>query len=176
MVNFRMQRHAFFFSVLVVSITQPLAAGENADLLWQKVLKAMEGVNKPAHPAKTREEAFENYKKALVEFDAAEAAFVAQAPSDPRRWQAALFDADAARSRKIVGLPAKGDPGARFNEIINAPDAGPGIKADASAALVLQGAAGLEDGTSSLDEWTRVAEKHLQSFPDHPRNASIMAT
>jgi thiol-disulfide isomerase/thioredoxin len=161
-----------FGSILVL----PLAADESADVLWKKVETAIDGVKKPAHPVKTREEAFDNFKKAIAEFDAAEAAFLAQAPADPRRWDAALFDAEVSRSREIVGIPAKVDASARLNEILNAPDADPKIKGDASAALVLEGAARLEEGSTKIDEWTRLAEKHLQSYPDHPRNASITST
>ncbi len=162
-----------FLAALTLISAPSLRADDSADALWQKVDAAMNGIKKPAERPKSREEAIANFKKGLLEFEAAEALFLAKAPNDARRWKAALFAAQTSKSREIVGLPAKGDPGAAFAAIMQAPDADAETRGDASAALVMEGAAKVDSGTGDLAAWTRDAETHLKTFPDHPRNASI---
>lgn len=171
-----MKLHMVFLGAFALAMAQPLAADESADVLWKKLEAAMDGINKPAQRAKTREEAYANFKKGMTEFDAAKAAFFAKAPEDPRRWNALLFDAQMSGARKIVGLPPKGDASAMLTEILKAPDADATIKGDASAALVREGAAELDNGSGRLDDWIRTAEAHLKAYPNHPRNASIVST
>jgi len=168
-----MKLHTILLAALAFATAQPLTADDSADALWQKVEDAMNGIKKPAQRPKSREEAVANFKKGLAEFDTAEAAFLAKAPNDARRWKAVLFAAQTSKPREIVGLPAKGDPTAGLADILKAGDADPETKGDASAILVLEGAADLDNGTAKLDGWTKLAEAHLKSFPEHPRNAAI---
>lgn len=168
-----MKHHAALLAALAFATAQPLTADESADALWQKVEDAMNGIKKPAQRPKSREEAIANFKKGLAEFDTAEAAFLAKAPNDARRWKAVLFAVQTSKSRGIVGLPPKGGPAGSLDDILKAGDADAETRGDASAILVLEGAANIENGTAQLDGWTKAAETHLKSFPEHPRNAAI---
>jgi thiol-disulfide isomerase/thioredoxin len=168
-----MNLNLVILGALALGLAQTLIADDSADALWQKVEDAMNGIKKPAERPKSREEAIANFKKGLNEFDAAEALFLAKAPTDPRRWKAALFAAQTARSREIVGLPAKAGTDGTYAAILKAPDADPQTKGDASAARVLEGASKFESGGGNMAEWTTNAETHLKDYPDHAANASI---
>ncbi len=101
-----MKLHTVILGALALGLAQPLPADDNADALWKKVEDAINAIKNPAERPKSRDEAIDNFKKGLNEFDAAEALFLAKAPNDPRRWKAAFFAAQVVTSREMVGLPA----------------------------------------------------------------------
>lgn len=144
-----------------------------ADDAWKKVEDAISSIKKPANRPKSREEAIANLKTGLTAFDAAMKEFSAKAPTDPRRWGAKLFEAQTASARSFAGLTAAGDPVALLDEILKAADADAATKEQASGMRVLEGARAIDEGRTTLDEWSKLADAHVKAYPDSRYNRSI---
>lgn len=150
------------------------AADSEADVLWKKVDDALSAMNtRPATPPKSREEAMDRFKKLITTADDAAKAFVEKFPNDARRWKIRLFDGMTAQIRESIGVPTKGDMKTALDEIVKSTDADPETKSEASAIIVLSGADGIEKGQVTSEEWTKLAEAHLKTYPDSKRNKII---
>lgn len=146
-----------------------------ADAAWQKVETAIKNIKSPNPRPKSEEEALAYFKSALPAFDAAMKDFTAAAPSDPRRWSAKLFDAQTFQIRGFIGSTEAGDPQKAIDEVIAAPDADAETKAEASGIKVLMSAEGVDNGKLSADEWTKLAEAHLKTYPKGKLNPPIQS-
>jgi len=145
-------------------------ADNSADEAWKKVEEAINSLENPANPPKSREEAKDFIKSGLTAFDSANKEFLAVAPNDPRRWQAKLFEAQSSGARGFVGLPPGPDMMAVIDEIAVAPDASAAVKGEANGMKVLFGARSMPEA-----EWQKLAEQHLQTYPDALMNPQIKA-
>lgn len=154
-----------------------------ADDAWKKVDEAINSIKKPANRPKSREEAITNLKTGLTAFDAAMKDFTAKAPADPRRWEAKLFEAQAAGARTFAGMPAGPDAKALLEEILKATDASASVKGQASGMQVLDSVEAVDGGSMPIEEWNKLADAHLKAYPEAPFNrmiegkkASLLAT
>ncbi len=153
-------------------LAAPLHASD-ADTAWKKVEDAINGLKKPAERPKSREESIAMFKKGIVAFDEAFAEFLKIAPTDPRRWEARLFEAQTSGTRPIVGLPPGTTDLKKVSaEIRDAADATPGIKGEISALDVLAGARAAEAG-GDIKAWVASAEEHLKAYPEASSNRTI---
>lgn len=146
-------------------------ADTTADEAWKKVEAAMNNLQNPATPPKSREEAMAFLKSGLTAFDSANKEFLAAAPNDPRRWQAKLFEAESSGARGFVGLSQGPDMMAVIDEIAAAPDAPAAVKGQASGMKVLISSRNMPEA-----DWQKLAEQHLQTYPEAPMNPGIKAT
>lgn len=139
-----------------------------ADASWQKVEDAMNAMREPKERPKNQADFIALVKKALPDFDQAFSEFVKAHPKDARRWEARLFEATTGQIRERVGLAApKQDLVTSLKEIVAAPDADAASKGDASAIIVL------ESDSLPPEEWTKLAQAHLKSYPTAKYNSSI---
>jgi thiol-disulfide isomerase/thioredoxin len=154
-----------------LAFTTSLAfADATADEAWKKVEEAMNKLQNPVNPPKSREEAMTFLKSGLTEFDSANKEFLAAAPNDPRRWQVKLLEAQSSRARWLAGLPPGPDMMAVIDEIALAPDASAAVKGEANGMKVLIGARSMPEA-----EWQKLAEQHLLTYPNAPMNPQIKA-
>lgn len=154
-----------------LAFTTSLAfADAGADESWKKVEEAMNNLQNPANPPKSREEAMAFIKSGLTAFDSANKDFLAAAPNDPRRWQAKLFEAQYSGARGFAGLEQGPDMIAVIDEIATAQDAPAAVKGEASGVKVLVSSRRTPDA-----DWQKLAEQHLQTYPDAPMNPKIKA-
>lgn len=147
------------------------SADRVVDAAWEKVQDAMNTLKTPK--AGTHEETKARLKSGLTAFDAAMKEFNAASPNDPRRWQAALFDAEFVEFRKILHLGNPGNALDMLNEIVQASDADKVTKSDASAIMVMLRADEVSESKLTEEEWTKMAEAHLKAHPDSRYNAGI---
>lgn len=157
--------------LLILAGVSPIrAAGGDAE--WQKVAKVIESIRNPQERPKTRDEAIANLKKGLTEFDAAKAAAMKADPTNPARWDAALFELTSVRGRQITGVPVP-EKIPTLADILQAADAKPETKSRASAMSVMEAAAALDAPGSDTSAWIAKAEKHLKEFPEERMNALV---
>lgn len=164
--------HSRIPSVVVAiacALAVPYASADPAgDEAWKKVEAAIKSIKQPEIRPKTREEFTANMKKGLTAYDAAIKDFNAAAPTDPRRWEAKLFDAEVSRGRAMAGLPEGAAPTTVLDEILAAADAPENAKASASGLKVLM------QGTAKGEEaWKTAAEEHLKKYPTSQYNPPI---
>jgi thiol-disulfide isomerase/thioredoxin len=146
-------------------------ADATADEAWKKVEAAMNNLQNPANPPKSREEAMAFIKSGLAAFDSANKEFWAAAPNDPRRWQVKLFEAQSSGARGFAGLEKGPDMMAVIDEIATAPDAPAAVKGEASGMKVLISSRNMPEA-----DWQKLAEQHLQTYPEEaPMNQQIKA-
>jgi thiol-disulfide isomerase/thioredoxin len=162
-------------AMIAFAISCPLRADSTADAAWQKVQDAINSIKSPKERPKNRDEAIAYFKSAVPAFDAAMKKFTAAAPSDPRRWSAKLFDAQTGQIRGLIGSTNVGNPKKALDEIIGAPDADAQTKAEASGLKVLFSSENMDNGKGSVDEWTKLAEEHLKTYPEGKHNPSIQS-
>jgi thiol-disulfide isomerase/thioredoxin len=105
----------------------------------------------------------------MQSYEAESKAFQDKFPNDPRKWNIKLFDAMSGGARRAAGLELKGDLKSVIADIINSPDASAETKGTADGILVLQASSGDGDQT----EWLKLAEKHLQMYPQGEYNKTI---
>ncbi|MFZ9920888.1 MAG: TlpA family protein disulfide reductase [Terrimicrobiaceae bacterium] len=158
-----------FTLIVAVAFTANSAfADPAADEAWKKVEEAMNNLKKPATPPKNRDEAVAFIKSGLAAFDTVNKEFSTAASNDPRRWQVKLFEAQFSGARRFAGLPPGPDMMVVLNEIAAAPDAPSGVKGEASGIQVLIGSRNMPEA-----DWQKLAEKHLQAYPEAPMNQEI---
>jgi thiol-disulfide isomerase/thioredoxin len=159
-----------FALIVAVAFTASSAFADSAaDEAWKKVEEAMKNLENPPATVESREE-WEAFLKS--KFDARDTAikeFLAVAPNDPRRWQAKLFQAENINLHG-VGLPLAHRPNmmVMLDEIAAAPDAPVAVKGEASATK-------LQSVYYCMPEadWQKLAEQHLQAYPEAPSNKFI---
>lgn len=160
-----------FTLLAALAFTTSLAfADATADEAWKQVEEAMNNLQNPANPPKSREEAMAFVKSGLAEFDVANQKFLAAAPNDPRRWQAKLFEAQSTGARGFAGLSQGPDMIAVIDEIASAPDAPAAVKGEASGIKVLISSRSMPEA-----DWQKLADQHLQTYPEAPINQGIKA-
>ncbi len=145
-------------------------ADATADEAWKKVEAAMNNLQNPANPPKSREEAMAFIKSGLTAFDSANKEFLATAPNDPRRWQVKLFEAQSFGARGFAGLEKGPDMMAVIDEIATALDAPAAVKGEASGMKVLISSRNMPEA-----DWQKLANQHLQTYPQAPMNQQINA-
>jgi len=161
-----------FALLAALAFTTSLAfADATADEAWKKVEAAMNNLQNPANPPKSRDEAMAFIKSGLTAFDSANKEFLAAAPNDPRRWQVKLFEAQYSGARGFAGLSQGPDLMAVIDEVAAAPDAPAAVKGEASGIKVLISSRNMPEA-----DWQKLAEQHLQTYPEAPMNQQIKAT
>jgi thiol-disulfide isomerase/thioredoxin len=159
-------------TTFVLAITSSILAADG-DAEWQKVTEITEGIKSPKNKPQSREEAITMLKKGLTEFDAAYAAALKAGPSNPARWDAALFDSMVGRAREMAGVPAPAKQVISLNDIIQAKDARPDTKSQASLIEVMEAAEDAEKPGADTAAWMAKAEKHLKDFPTEKMNKMV---
>ncbi|WP_395748026.1 TlpA family protein disulfide reductase [Prosthecobacter sp.] len=158
-------------TTLVLAATSLLHAAAG-DAEWQKVEEIVQSIKNPKERPKSREDAIANLKKGITEFDAAYAAALKAAPTNPARWDAALFEAMTGRVREMADIPAP-KPAISLDDIVKATDAKAETKSQASLVSVMESADAAEEPGGDLAGWTAKAEKHLKDFPDEKMNKMV---
>ncbi|MFC5456595.1 TlpA family protein disulfide reductase [Prosthecobacter fluviatilis] len=169
-----MKAHRLFclgVTTFVLAVSSSMRAADG-DAEWQKVNQIVEGVKNPKEKPKTREEAIAMLKKGITEFDAAYAAALKAGPSNPARWDAALFEAMTGRVREVAGIPAP-KPAISLDDIVKAADAKAETKSQASLVSVMESVEAAEAPGGDLAGWTAKAEKHLKDFPEEKMNQMV---
>lgn len=157
---------------LVLAVSPSLRAADG-DAEWQKVDDIVEGIKTPKEQPKSREEAIAKLKEGLIQFDAAYAAALKAGPKNPLRWDAALFDSMTRRVREIAGVPAPEKPALTLADILNAEDAKPEVKSQASLIEVMETAEAAESPGGDTTAWIAKAEKHLKDYPAEKMNPAV---
>jgi thiol-disulfide isomerase/thioredoxin len=155
-----------------LAVSSSLRAADG-DAEWQKVHEVVEGIENPKEKPKSREEAIAVVKKGLTEFDAAYASAMKVAPTNPARWEAALFETRVEGLREIAGVPAPAKAAITLEDILKAEDAKPEIKAQASLIDVIKSAKAAESLGGDTAAWVAKAEAHLKAFPAEKANRMI---
>lgn len=143
-----------------LSLAGTVLAKEEAT--WDTVAEVVTAIQNPKPEPATKEESIEILSKGLVAFDKAYAAAMKADPTNPMRWEAALFDAMTRPSRQIIGLPPPKKTHFTLTDILQASDAPARTKAKASYLNVMNAADAPE---MDLATWVVMAEKHLKQFP-----------
>ena len=158
-------------AALLVSVSSSVRAADG-DAEWQKVSEAIEAIKSPKKRPASREEAIEFLKTSLKAFDDAVAAAMKAAPTNPGRYDAALFESMVGRAREMAGVNVSAKPAVTLEEIIQAADAKPETKSEASFITVMQSLEAAEE-SGDTTAWVAKAEKHLKDFPAEKRNSMV---
>ncbi|MEZ0387637.1 MAG: TlpA family protein disulfide reductase [Verrucomicrobium sp.] len=143
-----------------------------ADKLWGTVTAAQDALLNPKEQFAGQEGALAYYKKAVDAFDAASKEFTEKFPTDPRRWNALLFESQTNGSREQLGIAVREGSKTAIKDILGAPDADTRIKSEASALQVMEDSS--NDGSNaSVTAWEKLAASHLEKYPLSPRNEII---
>jgi len=138
-----------------------------ADDLWKKTEEAQGALHKkPATPITSRQEMIDRLKGLITAADAAGKEFTDKFPNDPRRWKIRIFDAMTMAQRAGLKLPRHGTMEAIIKEIMEAPDADVQVKGQADAIHVLVKGEKQDAGAADGEDWIKMAEEHLQKYPD----------
>lgn len=159
-------------AALLVTVSSSVRAADG-DAEWKKVSEAMEELKSPKERPKSREEAIEFLKKGLKAFDDALAAATKAAPKNPARYDAALFEGMVGRAREMAGVNVSAKPAVTLEEIIQAADAKPETKSEASFISVMQAYEATEESGGDTAAWIAKAEKHLKEFSGEKRNSMV---
>jgi len=159
-------------AALLVTVSSSLSAADG-DAEWEKVSVAIQELKSPKQPPKSREEAVEFLKKGLNDFDAAVAEAMKAAPTNPARYDAALFETMVGRAREMAGVAAPAKPAVTLEEILKAEDAKPETKSEASFISVIQSLEKVEEAGGDTAAILAMAEKHLKDFPAEKRNRMV---
>lgn len=159
-------------ATLLATMSSSLRAADG-DAEWQKVSDAIEAIKSPKQRPKSREEAIEFLKTSLKAFDDAFAAAMTAAPKNPGRYDAALFESMVGRARQMAGVAAPSTAAVSLDEIIQAADAKPETKSEASFINVMQSLEAVEEAGGDTAAWMAKAEKHLKDFPSEKRNQMV---
>lgn len=143
------------------------------DAEWQKVTAAIETIKNPKTPPASREEAIEMLKTGLKEYDAAHAAAIKAAPEHPDRWAAALFEIMVTNAREFAGLPAPETAAVTIADILQAADAKPEVKSQASVIDLMEAVEAAEGSDGDTAAWLAKAERHLKDYPSEPMNQMV---
>lgn len=168
-----MKTHLFSLAAiaLCLAVSFNLRAADG-DAEWQKVDQAIEHIKNPEKRPQSQDEAVELLTTGLKAFDEAHAEAMKAAPNHPARWDAALFGVMVAELRQRFGMaaPANALPG--LEDIIQAGDAKPETRSQASVMDVMKSAEEAE-ASGEIEPWIAKAEKHLKAFPDERANPAI---
>ena len=159
-------------AALLVTVSSSVRAADG-DAEWKKVSEAMEELKSPKERPKSREEAIQFLKKGLKAFDDALAAAMKAAPKNPARYDAALFEGMVGRAREMAGVNVSAKPAVTLEEIIQAADAKPETKSEASFISVMQAYEATEESGGDTAAWIAKAEKHLKEFSGEKRNSMV---
>ena len=111
--------HFLWITTFVLTLSLSLCAADG-DAEWRKVKDAIEGLRDPQPPPQSREDALVMLKTGLVEFDATYAAALKAAPSNPARWEAALFESLVGNAREMAGVPPPAKKAISLDDILAA--------------------------------------------------------
>ncbi|MFN0077822.1 MAG: TlpA family protein disulfide reductase [Prosthecobacter sp.] len=159
-------------TTFVLAVSSSLRAADG-DAEWQKVNDVVEGIKNPKEKPKSRDEAIALLKTGLTNFDAAYAAAMKAAPTNPARWEAALFESMVGQAREIAGVPAPAKAAITLADIMKAADAKPETKSQASLIDVMESAEAAEGPGGDTVAWMAKAEKHLKAFPEEKMNRVV---
>lgn len=159
-------------TTIVLAFSSSIRAADG-DAEWQKLNEIVEGIKKPKEEPKTKEEAIAMLKKGLTEFDAAYAAALKAGPSNPARWEAALFEAMTGRVREVTGVPPPAKVAISLDDIVKATDAKAETRSQASLVSVMESVAAAEGPGGDITAWQAKAEKHLKDFPEEKMNEIV---
>ncbi|MDB6004919.1 MAG: hypothetical protein JWR15_1906, partial [Prosthecobacter sp.] len=101
-----MNAHRLFclgVTTLVLTISSSLCAADG-DADWNKVNDVIEDIRNPKVKPQSDDEAMSMLKKSLKEFDVDYAAAMKAAPTNPARWDVALFASMLGRVREMVNV------------------------------------------------------------------------
>ena len=155
-------------TTLVLTISSSLRAADG-DADWKKVNDVIEDIKNPKVKPQSDDEAMAMLKKSLKEFDANYEAAMKAAPTNPARWDVALFASMLGRVREMANVPAPEQP-ISLEDILKAEDAKPETKSQASLTLVMVASDAAMAPGGDAAGWTAKAEKHLKAFPDEKLN------
>ncbi len=159
-------------TTFVLAVSSSLRAADG-DAEWQKVNDVVEGIKNPKEKPKSRDEAIALLKTGLTNFDAAYAAAMKAAPTNPARWEAALFETMVGRAREMAGVPAPAKVAITLADILKAEDAKPETKSQASLIDVMESAEAAEGPGGDTAAWMAKAEAHLKAFPAEKMNRMV---
>ena len=159
-------------TTLVLAVSSILHAADG-DAEWQKVTDAMEEIKSPKNRPQSRAEAIEKLKTGLKNFDAAYAAAMKAAPSNPARWDAVVFEAMMGQARQFTGVPAPEKPALTLQDVLKAEDAKPETKSQASVVDLMESLEAAEAPGGDSAAWIAKAEKHLKDYPAERMNRMV---
>ncbi len=159
-------------TTLVLAVSSSLRAADG-DAEWKKVNDVMESIKNPKENPQTSDAARLVLKQGLTEFDAAYAAAMKAAPTNPARWDVALFAAMLGRVRELAGVPAPEKEAISLDEIVRATDAKPETRSQASLTQVMIASDTVLAPGGDPAAWIARAEKHLKDFPEEKLNKIV---
>jgi thiol-disulfide isomerase/thioredoxin len=159
-------------TTLVLAVSSSLRAADG-DAEWQKVNDVIEGLKNPKERPNSREEAGAFLKKGITEFDTAHAAALKAGASHPSRWDAALFELMIGRAREMAGVAAPTKAAVKVTDILNAEDAKPETKSQASVMDVMESLEAADAPGGDINAWIAKAEKHLKDYPAEKANRMV---
>ncbi len=158
-------------TTLVLTISFSLRAADG-DAHWKKVNDVIEDIKNPKVKPQSDDEAMAMLKKSLKEFDAGYETAMKAAPTNPARWDVALFASMLGRVREMVNVPAPEQP-ISLEDILKAEDAKPETKSQASLTLVMVNSDTATAPGGDAAAWVAQAEKHLKDYPEEKLNKMV---
>lgn len=159
-------------TTFVMAVSSPIRAADG-EAEWKKVNDVIENIKNPKENPQTSETARVMLKHSLAEFDAAYAAAMKAAPSNPVRWDVALFASMLGRVRELAGAPAPEKEAIGLDDIVKAADAKPETRSQASLTRVMLASDSAVSPGGDAAAWIAMAEKHLKDFPEEKLNKMV---
>jgi thiol-disulfide isomerase/thioredoxin len=159
-------------TTLVLTVSSPLRAADG-EAEWKKVNDVIDAIKNPKENPQTSDAARVMLKQSLTEFDATYAAAMKSAPTNPARWDVALFAAMLGHVRELAGVSAPEKEAISLDEIVKAADAKPETKSQASLAMVMIASDAVLAPGGDAAAWIAMAEKHLKDFPEEKLNQLV---
>lgn len=170
------RRVAPAFLVILVLAVRPtnLPAVEAADKAWQAVEAAMHSLQNPELRPKNKAELTRHLQAAFVKYESAKARFLELAPTDPRRWQARMFELETGGSRIVAGLSAINSE-AVLAEMLSGSDVPDDVRGEASGRRLLLDTAKLGTDRDFEQKWLAASETHLKTYPSAQATPEVEA-
>ncbi len=159
-------------TTFVLAVSSSIRAADG-DAEWKKVNDIIEGIRNPKENPQTSETARVMLKHSLTEFDATYAAAMKSAPTNPARWDVALFAAMLGHVRELAGVPAPEKEVISLDDIVKAADAKPETRSQASLTQVMLASDSAVAPGGDAAAWVAMAEKHLKAFPEEKLNKMV---
>lgn len=159
-------------TTLVLAVSSIRAA--DGDDEWKKVNDIIEAIRNPKENPQTSETARMMLKHSLTEFDATYAAAMKSAPTNPARWDVALFASMLGHVRELADVAAPEKELISLDDIVKATDAKPETRSQASLTQVMLASDSAVAPGGDAAAWVAMAEKHLNAFPDEKLNKMVV--
>ena len=159
-------------TTLVLAVSSICAA--DGDDEWKKVNDIIEGIRNPKENPQTSETARMMLKHSLTEFDATYAAAMKSAPTNPARWDVALFASMLGHVRELADVAAPEKELISLDDIVKATDAKPETRSQASLTQVMLASDSAVAPGGDAAAWVSMAEKHLKAFPEEKLNKMVV--